>query len=375
MKKHYRHETDCLNCGTDLQGKFCHNCGQENLEMKESFGHMINHAVSDYFHFDYQFFHTLKPLFAKPGKLTVDYLAGRRMQYLHPVKMYIFISLVFFVLFFQVNSSNVVRLDNGKEKAKGFQIKKNVKSSLLKNIESDGSLNAEEKKKIKGLVGTYLPGSGEKAAPDTTSQAKAEPKKVDKEKEEGEGRGNFNFVGDKDGAKTYEEYLANQAKLPEAKRNGFLLRYNKKKGFDWNKQGHPEEIVKEAVTHNTPKIMFVILPLFALILKIAFRKNHKLYVEHIIYSIHLHCFVFLFLTASLILQILLPNSWEKPVMDWVQLVTFIGIVWYVYRSLRVVYQRSRWRTVSKMIGVSLMYLLTSMACFFIFLFIIGLTSV
>jgi hypothetical protein len=375
MKKHYRHETDCLNCGTDLQGNFCHNCGQENLEMKESFGHMINHAVSDYFHFDYQFFHTLKPLFAKPGKLTVDYLAGRRMQYLHPVKMYIFISLVFFVLFFQVNSNNVVHLNNGKENTKGVQIKNKVKSNLLKDIESDGSLNAEEKKKIKGLVGTYLPGSGEKPASDTTSKAIAGPKKTDKEKEEGEARGNFNFVGDKDGAKTYEEYLANQAKLPEAQRNGFLLRYIKKKGFDWNKQGHPEEIVKEAVTHNAPKIMFVILPLFALILKIAFRKNNKLYVEHIIYSIHLHCFVFLFLTAALLLQLILPNAWEKPVKDWMQLITFVGIIWYVYRSLRVVYQRSRWRTVSKMVGVSLMYFFTSIACFFVFLIIIALTSV
>jgi hypothetical protein len=101
MKKHYRHENNCLNCGTTLEGKYCHNCGQENLEIKETFGHMMNHAISDYFHFDHQFFHTLKPLFFKPGYLTNEYMAGRRAQYLHPVKMYIFISLVYFLLFFQ----------------------------------------------------------------------------------------------------------------------------------------------------------------------------------------------------------------------------------------------------------------------------------
>ncbi|MDB5060717.1 MAG: hypothetical protein JWP67_560 [Mucilaginibacter sp.] len=72
MKKHYRHENDCLNCGTVLEGKFCHNCGQENLQMKESFGHMLNHAVSDYFHFDYQFFHTLRPLFLSRGILLTN---------------------------------------------------------------------------------------------------------------------------------------------------------------------------------------------------------------------------------------------------------------------------------------------------------------
>ncbi|OOQ62058.1 DUF3667 domain-containing protein [Mucilaginibacter pedocola] len=374
MKKHYRHEKNCLNCGTDLQGNFCHNCGQENLEMKESFGHMLNHAVSDYFHFDYQFFHTLKPLFTQPGKLTVDYLAGRRAQYLHPVKMYIFISLVFFVLFFKVNGNHVVKVDEGKKKAEhGVKLKDTLQHNLLTDINNDGSLNAEEKKKLKGLVTNYLPGAGEKTVKDTS--AKAQHGEANADSEEGEERGNFNFVGGDTKAKTYEEYLVEQAKLPVAERNGFLMRYIIKKGYDWNKQGHPQEIVKEAVTHNSPKIMFVILPLFALILKVAFRKNHKLYVEHIIYSIHLHCFVFLFLTATLLLALILPQSWEKPVMDWVQLLTFIGIIWYVYRSFRVFYQRSRWRTVSKMIGVSIMYLITSVACFFVFLIIIALTSV
>lgn len=100
MKKHYRHEEDCLNCGTQLQGHFCHVCGQENLQIKENFGHLMQHAVADYFHFDEKFFHTLKPLLFKPGKLTIDYMAGKRTQYLHPIRIYIFISLVFFLLYF-----------------------------------------------------------------------------------------------------------------------------------------------------------------------------------------------------------------------------------------------------------------------------------
>src|ERR1700739_2754377 len=107
MKKHYRSESDCLNCGTILKGHFCHNCGQENLELKENFVAMMEHAVSDYFHFDHLFFHTLKPLLFKPGYLTVEYMAGRRAQYLHPVKMYIFISIVYFLLLFQTAHETV----------------------------------------------------------------------------------------------------------------------------------------------------------------------------------------------------------------------------------------------------------------------------
>ncbi|TFF39218.1 DUF3667 domain-containing protein [Mucilaginibacter psychrotolerans] len=371
MKKHYRHETDCLNCGTELQGHFCHVCGQENLEMKESFGHMLNHAISDYFHFDYQFFHTLKPLFAKPGKLTVDYLAGRRMQYLHPVKMYIFISLVFFVLFFQLNGTNGVYITEGKENGV-HQLKDTIKTSLLTDIDNDSSLSPEEKKRAKAVVAPYLPASSQKA--DTAKHKTGKPE-LNKDEDSGD-EGNFTtYLGDKD-AKNYDEYLANQSKLASAERDGFFTSYLKKKSFDWKNHGkNAQEILIESIKHNLPKVMFVILPLFALILKVAFRRNHKLYVEHIIYSIHLHCFLFLFLTLTLLIQAVMPNSIEKAVGDWLQLVTLGVFAWYIYRSLRVVYQRSRWRTVSKMIGVSIMYFLTSICCFFIFLVIIALTSV
>src|ERR1700742_2970029 len=111
MKKHYRQENDCLNCGTTLQGHYCHVCGQENLQIKESFGHMMNHAISDYFHFDHQFFHTIKPLLFKPGYLTNEYMAGRGARNLHPVKMYIFISIVYFLLVFQ-SGARVVNVNN-----------------------------------------------------------------------------------------------------------------------------------------------------------------------------------------------------------------------------------------------------------------------
>jgi len=133
MKKHYRKENDCLNCGTILEGKFCHKCGQENLQMKESFGHMMNHAISDYFHFDDQFFHTIKPLFLKPGFLSTEYLEGRRIRYLHPVKMYIFISLVYFVLLFQTgNKTKQDTPDNKKSAKKQLQTTSKELDSLSK---------------------------------------------------------------------------------------------------------------------------------------------------------------------------------------------------------------------------------------------------
>src|ERR1700760_3017426 len=135
MKKHYRKENDCLNCGATLQGHYCHVCGQENLQIKESFGHMMNHAISDYFHFDHQFFHTLKPLLFKPGFLTTEYMAGRRAQYLHPVKMYIFISVVYFLLLFQSgHDKDFVKVSENPDKPKkAIAVSDSVKTAILNN--------------------------------------------------------------------------------------------------------------------------------------------------------------------------------------------------------------------------------------------------
>ena len=97
-----RKETDCLNCGAIVQGRYCHACGQENIEPKETFWHMFTHFLYDITHFDGSFFVTLKDLLFKPGFLSREYMLGRRKKYLHPVRMYVFTSAVFFLIFFSL---------------------------------------------------------------------------------------------------------------------------------------------------------------------------------------------------------------------------------------------------------------------------------
>lgn len=362
MKKHYRQETNCLNCGTDLQGKFCHICGQENLQIKESFGHMLNHAVSDYFHFDHQFFHTLKPLFLQPGKLTNEYIAGRRMQYLHPVKMYIFISLVFFIVYFNRPGHDLVKFDDTKKTE--HQSTGELKSNIVKSIEKDKHLTPSQRQAIK-----------DKIIADSVNKVKIvhsdinKTSVVDKDEE-------VSIIGlhDED-SKTYEEYLNKQAKLPVAERDNFFVKYFMKKSYAWDSHGKDaKEMFNEAIKHNMPKMMFLLLPLFALILSVAFWKNKRFYVEHLIYSFHLHCFVFLFLTFIILLKMLMPVTWVE-VSNWLDIISFIVISIYIYKSLKAVYQRTRFRTITKMIGMGLMYLLVFGVCMMLMVGIVAITSV
>jgi hypothetical protein len=95
--KKYRTETNCLNCGAEVKGKFCSECGQENLEVKENIFHIVGHFVSDYFHFDSKFFRSVVPLFTKPGFLTKEYWDGRRVSYIHPLRLFFFITIIFVI--------------------------------------------------------------------------------------------------------------------------------------------------------------------------------------------------------------------------------------------------------------------------------------
>jgi hypothetical protein len=340
MKKHYRQENNCLNCGTILEGKFCHNCGQENLEIKESFGHMMNHAISDYFHFDHQFFHTIKPLLFKPGYLTNEYMAGRRAQYLHPVKMYIFISIVYFLLVFQ-SGAKVVNVNNTPAKVTST---KAALDSAKKAIEADDSMTPAEKKQAIGYV-----------------EYGKNFKKI-------AGSKLFIVSGDS----TLRGYDADQKKLSEKDRDGVVSRIFAEKFLGYNEKygSQAREQFVEDIQHNIPKMMFVLLPLFALMLTVTFRKNKKFYVEHLIYTFHLHCFIFLFTAMVLIVEMALPAAWK--ISQWLSLLAVIYVFWYFYRSLRVVYQRSRFRTITKLIGISLLDGVALMVCMVLLVFITAL---
>jgi hypothetical protein len=95
--KKYRQETNCLNCGAEVKGKFCPECGQENLEVRENIFHLVGHFISDYFHYDSKFFRSVVPLFTKPGFLTKEYWEGRRTSYIHPLRLFFFITIIFVV--------------------------------------------------------------------------------------------------------------------------------------------------------------------------------------------------------------------------------------------------------------------------------------
>lgn len=340
-----RKEKDCLNCGHHVEETYCPHCGQENIELKEDALHMITHAIADYFHFEHKFFGTIKPLLFKPGKLTVDYVAGKRASFLHPIKLYIFISIVFFIVIFSGNKKE-------KDAATTAEITEKLKNDTLT------SSSLKEAKQILDYI------------PLSKSKKDSILKEVEKDIKEN-GTATVNIGTSRKNKKRYnkllsdeksiEEYEKNQRALPKEERDNFIVNYFTKKGIEFNKYPDPMAKIGEDMIKYIPKMMFLLLPLFALILKIVYIRKDRFYYEHLIYSFHTHSAIFLcfILVGGL--------SWlTRFALDLSSLIQFGGIMyitWYIYRSLRTFYNSTRWITLLKFFFLFFCYNMLLALCF------------
>ncbi len=322
MKKHYRSDKNCLNCGTTVEDKFCPSCGQENLELHENFLHLVLHSISHYFHFESKFFNSMVPLFTKPGYLTKEYFAGRRASHLNPISMYIFISILFFFLFTANSNSN--KKDIMEEKAS-----------------EENTITKAEAEQVKNTVGNAV---SEKAGDYTyTILNNAQVIK--------------DSASNHNDAVVYTKPVADKPAKPEknpssitiggdnAVTNSLQAKFREVLDDDLK-----SELFKNKLISHLPKIMFILLPLFALILKLVNVRSKKFYAEHLIYSIHVHSFLFLFGSILIVLNWLLPF-----LSDWIQALGFFVMLWYIYRSMRNIYRSTRWRTVYKFCVLAFAY--------------------
>ncbi|MET0593844.1 MAG: DUF3667 domain-containing protein, partial [Polyangiaceae bacterium] len=90
--------TPCLNCRETLRGAYCHACGQKGGGKELHFDHLVHELVHEFLHFDSKILRTLKLLLLFPGKLTYEYVTGRRVRYVGPVRLFLVASVVLFGL-------------------------------------------------------------------------------------------------------------------------------------------------------------------------------------------------------------------------------------------------------------------------------------
>ncbi len=119
----------------------------------------------------------------------------------------------------------------------------------------------------------------------------------------------------------------------------------------------------EDFLHNIPKMMFLLLPMFALILKLVYINKNRYYYEHLIYSFHIHSAIFLSILTTMLLQWIFSFFYELDGI--LGIGCAIYIIWYIYRSLRTFYGSTRWITVLKMFFLHFAYTIVLTICFLI----------
>ncbi|MFP5042135.1 DUF3667 domain-containing protein [Parasediminibacterium sp. JCM 36343] len=374
-----RKEKNCLNCNATVQGRYCQECGQENIEPKESFWHLATHYFYDITHFDGKFFYTLKYLIQKPGFLSKEYMLGKRNSYLNPIRMYVFTSAIFFLYFFSTFNTEHFGKEGGTEsKIEHLGQRMDYVDSLL--AETTDPKNKKELQNLKkrlGIKQLTIKKEAEKNSKDTAENDNEEEDTIVNPKKMGYNALNPTKKNTKDsiGAHankpieitdglvilstkipdsitTISEFETWQNKLdPKEKPNWVSVKIIRKYFSIKEKYKHSwgdfTELFAEKFLHSFPQMFFLSLPVFALFLKLLYwRKKEFYYVNHLIYAIHQYIATYIFLLFILLLQTLSGQPHFGAAI-YLALALIIYSIYYMYAGLRSFYGQDRLKTLIK----------------------------
>jgi len=306
----------CLNCGTRLKGQYCGNCGQRSRSRLISLWELISDAFGDLLEIDSRLWQTLLPMMSRPGLLTRDYLQGRRARYMPPFRMYLVLSLLFFVVAF---------FDPREELGLLFEPEPEQASDTVPDVEiavPDEVIDEAQKALDELAADGVLPGVELPEKVDTDSGGFV--LKLDDDGEE------IEVDGDCDVESADLEELPDWiARRLTAER---LNRICEKTQIDGGKA------FIDKLLDNIPAALIILLPLMAFVLKALYPLSKRYYVEHLLFFVHFHAFFFLILT----LQILLMRiSTMLAIPEAVPIVTIVVTSFYVpvylFKSMRRVY--------------------------------------
>lgn len=310
----------CANCATPLVGEYCHECGQSMHSVLKPMHHMAEETVETVLHIDSRILHTLPPLFLKPGFLTLEYFSGRRVRYIAPFRlMFVLCLLCFFALHLATSAAiehGVERqqqqalLDRGSDFAEASSADE-VRHMLEKKIDALNAVQtfgndamAVQANKAKQLL--------RDAANQRLAELHAQP-----------------LPAASSTAAAAIERNAGHAPvdpvhigwLPGFVNTGLTATFQHIQD-NWHDYRHGDPTSREAakermingVFGKLPGAMLVLVPVFALLLKLFYVFKRRLYMEHLIVALHSQAFLFLWLLLCTLLAAL--AGWLEPHALW-----------------------------------------------------------
>jgi Protein of unknown function (DUF3667) len=329
--------TQCENCGAPLSGPYCGQCGQPAIDYRRSFGNVLVDVLNEFLNWDSKFFATIALLIAKPWRLTNEFLAGHRVRYVHPLRLYLLASILFF---FAVNyGARGLKFEPGK-------LSPGDRAELEADLKR-GNLSPEAREKVDAFLRESSPPPAPSpltTAPSASTIAPSPPPApgTDKQRREYGKVGERPFVvfdSDKKSSTPFERWIEGRAK--------------EKMGEHGTKMG----LFITTLFSNLPYMMLCCIPLFAFVLKVLYIRRHVFYIDHLIYALHIHTFAYtgimLIVLATIGLNRVIPGS----IAGWIIALLWITLVVQIFLSIRRVYRQGWFISIFKFFFGGFVYLM------------------
>jgi hypothetical protein len=339
-------ERVCHNCGTTIDAYYCPECGQRHRPGEPSIRQLVGRLISEVLEVDSRIVRTVRLLFFAPGELTRQYIAGRREHFVRPIRLYLFSSFLFFVLFAVAIpgdelidsgdqpqgvpadtveiSTELYRQLHAANQSASNSASSNSASSDSSNGDSAGSeaASAASSEGLPSADSLARARAAAEAAPEEVSGEFPARDAIDAAQAIENARTADAADNSEDEEREDEEF---EDESDEASDDGFV------RVTPVRESSEGRETLR-VLLQNAARVVFLLVPVFALILQLLFL--HEPYAHHVIFSLHLHAFAFALLSVDMTMRAL-----DVPfeVLAGVNGVIYTAIVVYLVAAVRRTY--------------------------------------
>lgn len=311
-RKPVHFEGFCANCEHPVNGQYCSNCGQSVKDFHRPFFSVLSDSLGDALSLDNKFFHTLIPLFVRPGYLTKEFMNGRRVRYTPPFRLYLFLTFFAFLLL-----SHNHMPETQEEKNLSFTTDDGKDVDILSFFEDLSGVNSNKLDSL-GL--------------DSLQQVELK-------------NGIFELNIDQDTITAADLFVVNEDDE------------EKSSLFDDSKMARLVEMwrlnptmMMDNIFKKLSQTLLIILPVFALFLALFYIRRKRYLLEHLLISLNFHSFIFVIVILS---ELMLLTKVEF--LQNFAFYLYILIPIQLFLALKFYYQQSWFKTTLKFIMLSFIY--------------------
>jgi hypothetical protein len=395
-KQHAKPITHCENCGAPLTGEFCGQCGQHAIDYRRSIFRVVLDAADSFLNWDTKFLQTLNMLLLRPWQLTNDFNAGRRARYVHPLRLYLIASVIFFLVARALNLQGPGDIEltvqdraelvaslgklTAPDSPLGAEQREKVEAARTKLSEGQGVLTEEERSELKTVFKDFLKSTlrkkldpGERAKMSSSIARIPEPPDPLPETKPGDPPADPAAAVNPPAPPNPSDPAAagiSPAPPKPKKHDGIHFRMGPEDGpktpFQmWMEQqvkdkigedGSKARLFLDTLRSNIPVMMLCCIPLFAFILKVLYIRKRRFYVEHLVYALHIHTFLYVAVIITT-LAVMGANRTVPALGGWIIGLMSCAIFVQIFLSIRRVYGQGWFCTAFKFVLGGFVYLM------------------